>query len=191
MSLRRLAVGALAVPIAVLLAAAPAAAEGPGYGGTAGELSVTWTEPAPPAYAAPDIPPGGPSVDPEKIGIVETGPQLTIVGLGFRQRTMINVQVGEIADLVRKTDVTGTMSVTVPAAESSEVPPGASVLASGLSPSGTTRTLVGSVPPKPSGVAPSSVVPWLAAAFVVGGAVVLVRRWRGAASDEAPAPPTS
>ncbi|MDQ1245690.1 MAG: hypothetical protein QG597_57 [Actinomycetota bacterium] len=169
-----------------LLGASAAFAEGAGYGGNAGELSVTWAPPVEGAVAAPDVPPGGgPTVDPEKVGIVEAGPTLTVIGLGFRQLTKINVQVGEIADLERKTDITGTLTVNVPAQQSEEVPPGASVLATGLSPSGTTRTLVGSVPPKPSGVAPSSLVPWFAAAFAAGGAVVLARRVRQQKGDAA------
>lgn len=180
-----------AVVVVCSLAGAPAAAaEGPGYGGDAGELSVAWAPPPPVAVAAPDVPPGGgPSVNPEKVGIVESGPTLTVIGLGFRQLTTINVQVGEIADLQRKTDITGTLTVNVPAQESEEVPTGASVLATGLSPAGTTRTLVGSVPPKPSGLAPSSLVPWFAAAFAAGGAVVLVRRLR--APEPVPVPPDS
>jgi hypothetical protein len=167
--------------MALTLMAVPAvAADGPGYGGNAGELSVTWADPGlEGTVAAPVVPPdGGPTVDPDRVGVAESGPTLTIVGLGFRQLTTINVQVGEIADLQRKSDLTGTVTVNVPTVESEEVPTGASVLAAGLSPAGTTRTLVGSVPPKPSGLAPSSFVPWLAAAFAAVGAVVLVRRMR-------------
>lgn len=179
-ALPTLTTAAAAALVAVLAANPAVAADGPGYGGNAGELSVTWTDPGlEGTVAAPVVPPdGGPSVDPERVGVVEGGPTLTIVGLGFRQLTTINVQVGEIADLERKSDVTGTVTVNVPAAESEETPTGASVLAVGLSPSGTTRTLVGSVPPKPSGLAPSSVVPWLAAAFAAGAAVYFVRRIR-------------
>lgn len=165
----------------IALGASAAAAEGPGYGGNAGQLAVAWTTPTgngAVAAPAPPVPGSGPSTDPEKIGIGDAGPMLSIVGLGFRQLTKIQVQVGEIADIERKTDITGTLTVTVPADTSEQVPTGASVLATGLSPSGTTRTLVGSVPPKPSGLAPSSFVPWIAGAFAAGGAVVLVRRVR-------------
>ncbi|MFI0431553.1 MAG: hypothetical protein ACH36H_00255 [Candidatus Nanopelagicales bacterium] len=165
-----------------LLGAGPALAEGPGYGGNAGDLSVTWTDPGTAVVAAPFDPPvvppgGGPSQDPDRVGVVQ-GPNLTIVGLGFRQLTKIKVQVGEVADLERKTDTTGTLEVTVPAARTEGVPPGASVLAVGLSPSGTTRTLVGSVPPKPSGLAPSTFVPWVVGAFAVIGAAVALTRVR-------------
>ncbi len=166
------------VAAASLAGATPASADGAGYGGNAGQLSVTWVKPTG-AVAAPYVPADtGPSQDPERVGVVDVGPTLTIVGLGFRQKTVINVQVGEVANLQPKTDVTGTLSVTVPVNTSEAVPTGASVLASGLSPSGTTRTLIGSVPPKPSGLAPSTFVPWFAAAFAAVGAVVLVRRVR-------------
>lgn len=153
-----------------VLGAAAAQAEGPGYGGNAGDLSVSWTETSSKAWAAPpDIPDGGgDATDPNKIRLAPGDAALTILGMGFRAKTMIRIQVGDIANVERKTDTTGTLSVDIPANQVTGAAPGQSVLASGLSPSGTTRTLVGSVPPKPSGIGPSDIMPWVVGALAVG-----------------------
>ena len=153
-----------------LVGAGAAHAEGPGYGGNAGDLTVKWTETSEAISAAPPDVPGqgetGP--DPNKIGLQDANQALTILGMGFRASTAVRIQVGDIANVERKSDQTGTLALDVPAAEVGPDAPGASVLATGLSPSGTTRTLVGSVPPKPSGVGPQNIIPWIAGVFAVG-----------------------
>ena len=175
-----------------LLGASAAYADGPGYGGNAGELTVKWTETAEAIPAAPPDVPGegetGP--DPNKIGLQDASQALTILGMGFRASTEVRIQVGDIANVQRKTDQTGTLALDVPASEVGPDAPGASVLATGLSPSGTTRTLVGSVPPKPSGVGPQNIIPWVAGVFAVGALAYAgqgVRKRRAAAqgTDEA------
>lgn len=173
MSMRRFMSVAAASCIVVtsgLVGASAARADGPGYGGNAGDLTVKWTETSEAISAAPPDVPGqgetGP--DPNKIGLQDANQALTILGMGFRASTAVRIQVGDIANVERKSDQTGTLALDVPAAEVGPNAPGASVLATGLSPSGTTRTLVGSVPPKPSGVGPQNIIPWIAGVFAVG-----------------------
>lgn len=185
-------VGAAAVCLsvaAVVTAAAPSAAEGVGYGGQAGELSVTWSEDSGVlrgvVAAPPDVPRTGGGEgglpDPEVVHSGEVGPSLTITGYGFRGGADISIQVGDSGTVVREADSSGAVKATVPPGEARGVSPGVSVAATGMSPSGTTRVLVGSVPPRPSGFSPAGLVPWFAAVFVfLGGFVVWRRRkWRG------------
>jgi hypothetical protein len=195
------AVLALSVPLA-----GAAKADGPGYGGTADQLNVTWTEPAVVAMAAarladpPVVPgPGGESRDPNTIGSTDQGPLLAVSGVGFRSQSKVIVQVGDKATEQRRTDVSGSLEMKVPADISAEMQPGASVLAVGTSPGGTRRTLVGSIPPKPSGIGPSDIIPWLALAAVALAAVLAVVRRRARtvaggsspeAQDEPPSPST-
>ncbi|HQZ86858.1 MAG TPA: hypothetical protein PLB21_14700 [Actinomycetota bacterium] len=182
------AVLALSVPLA-----GTAWADGPGYGGTADQLNVTWTEPAAVAMAAP-LPAADPPVvpgpssdtrDPNTIGSTEVGPSLAVSGVGFRSQSKVVVQVGDKATEQRRTDVSGSLEMKVPADISAEMQPGASVLAVGTSPGGTRRTLVGSIPPKPSGVGPSDIIPWVGLVAVgIAAVLAVVRRRARAVADQ-------
>ena len=164
-----------AVPVA-----AAGAAEGPGYGGKADKLDVSWSQEtevvtAAAADGAPvpqslDIA-GGP--DPTLLSAGPAGPQLSVFGVGFRGKSDVNLRVGSGRPLDVRVDDAGTLEIEVPRSDSAEAQPGTSVLAQGRGPSGATRTLVGAVPPLPSGTSPAQFVPWLAAI----GLVVMAGFW--------------
>lgn len=136
------------------------AAEGPGYGGNADELTVTWEE-------SPDVQAAG-----EGLGISGGGPELAVFGLGFRGKSEVSVSVGETGTLETRVDQTGTLEAVVPSVRASNTPePGTSVIVIGRAPSGAIRTLVGAVPPLPSGTSPADLVPF---AVLSGLVVVLV-----------------
>lgn len=165
----------------------PLIIEGPGYGGTADELGVRWVR-VPIAMAAGPAPAGGQAQPllgallggvgaedggPRSPDLLETGDSevgLAVEGVGFRGKSAVTIRVGESDPVRLRTDPTGTLAVQVAGVVLNGVTPGMSVVAIGRSPSGTTRTLVGAVPPRPGGLAPSDVIPWLAA---VAGLVTL------------------
>lgn len=191
--LRAAAVGLLLASTSVL--GGVAHAEGPGYGGTADQLSVTWVETQPLAMAAeymgdpPGVPPPGSSGgDPNVIDSSAAGPALDVSGVGFRSQSNVSVRVGGGPTEERRTDVSGSLRMKVPADISSQLQPGASVLAIGPSPSGTRRTLVGSIPPRPSGVGPADILPWLGLLVFSGaGVFVIVKRRKASAQSTAAA----
>lgn len=167
--------------------AEPLVIEGPGYGGTADELGVRWVRlpvslaAAPigaagsgrPLLAALGAGPGSEDGGPRSPDLLETGDSdvgLAVEGVGFRGKSAVTIRVGESDPVRLRTDPTGTLAVQVAGVVLNGVTPGMSVVAIGRSPSGTTRTLVGAVPPRPGGLAPSDVIPWLAA---LGGLVAL------------------
>lgn len=157
--------------------------EGPGYGGTADELAVSWVD-LPVSHAAgrmgvrpligagPRTEDGGPA-NPELLETGDTQVGLAIMGVGFRGKSAVVVRVGESDPVDLRTDATGTLAVQVTGVPARAAMPGMSVVAIGRSPSGTTRTLVGAVPPRPNGLAPSDLIPWLAA-----GAGLLALGWQ-------------
>jgi hypothetical protein len=145
---------AAALGAALLVPLAPAYADGPGYGGSADKLSVKWsTAGAVSASGTTFTPPGTPT--------------LVVTGLGFRSRSPVVVQVGDQGSTSSRSDEVGELRIAVDA-DAGVDEPGTSVLATGRAPSGTTRVLVGAIPPRPGGVGPMDVVPWL-----VGGALAL------------------
>ena len=150
---------------------APAArAEGPGYGGGADTLTVSW-QPAGTAKAAGTAPGTGgrgAGVAAADLTAEASGLELTVDGVGFRGRSAVEVRVGSAEPLATRADATGTLNVGVPARTADVAGTGTSVVATGRSPSGTSMTLVGAIPPKPTGTGPVDLVPWLAAAVVVG-----------------------
>jgi MYXO-CTERM domain-containing protein len=152
---------------------APAAAtEGPGYGGTADELSVAWTTSDVQVLAM-----GAPGTS--DLQIDGSPLSLELYGLGFRGRSEVSVSVGSSPAVTMRVDETGTLDLAVPVERLGAGPqPGTSVLVLGRAPSGTTRTLVGAVPPLPSGVGPAQIVPIGAAALALVGGAVAVRRRR-------------
>jgi hypothetical protein len=186
--------------------AQPLMIEGPGYGGTADELSVAWVQ-FPSARAAPSalirpllgtavvVPAGWPSgghgqdggpADPEILRAGDSQLGLSILGVGFRGRSTVTLRIGESDPVIQRTDATGTLALQVVGVAAAATRPGMSVVAIGRNPAGTTRTLVGAVPPQPSGVGPADLIPW-----VVAGMVVLALAWQGrrAARAGRPGPP--
>lgn len=170
---------ALVMSAGPVLAAEP---EGPGYGGKADKLDVAWSEETEVVTASAAEKPGAPvpqsidgpaAVDPTLLSAGMTGPQLTVFGVGFRGKSDVNLRVGGGQPLDVRVDDSGTLQIDVPRKDSAAAQPGTSVLAQGRSPSGATRTLVGAVPPLPSGNSPAQFVPWVAGI----GAVVFAGLW--------------
>lgn len=145
-----------------------APAEGPGYSGDAGGLSVYWTrgsdQALPPAVPADN--PAGEDADPQRVGISAHDAALEVTGIGFRGLSEVDLQVGNAPMLTTRADETGTIAVTVPAPEAAA--PGTSVVAIGRGPAGGARTITGAVPPKPYGANLMAWARWaiLALAFV-------------------------
>ncbi len=151
------------------------ASEGPGYGGTADQLDVSWKE----AERIVAMGPPGTSLDIEASGLA-----LDIFGLGFRSRSEVVVTVGTNDPVTTRVDPTGTLELAVGLERLSAGPqPGTSVIVLGRAPSGTTRTLVGAVPPVPSGPGPADVIPWLVALAVTAAGATALRRRRLHSAD--------
>ena len=168
--LRALGAGGLATVATLVVLAPVEAAEGPGYGATADELSVSWdTDPAPQA--------AGPRM------VAASGPRLRLQGVGFRGGSTTEVRFGSDEARPVEADRTGTVEASVVAATVASAP-GTSVVAIGVAPSGTRRVLVGSVPPEPSGRGPTDVVPLAAGGvgLAVGASVLRRSRSRRRAS---------
>lgn len=165
---------ALTAILAVTAAPAAHAVEGPGYGGTADELAVVW-QPVDQVNLA-----AGPSFalsqDPDLIRTEQEAARLVVRGVGFRGRSEIELRVGAGAADVLRVDESGTLEAEVRAAATEAAAPGTSVIAIGRAPSGAARTLVGAVPPLPSGVGPADIVPWAAVAVAVIATGSVVRR---------------
>ncbi len=162
----RAARAALAVVVALLglaLFAQPALADGPGYGGTADKLAVSWAS-GPTTQAA-----GSTAAAPQRV--------LHISGVGFRNLSQVSLRVSANSNIATRVDAAGTLSAAVSLPANSPDITGTSVVASGRAPSGTSLTLVGSVPPVPSGMSPAQVVPWVAA--IVGLVLLGYRVARG------------
>lgn len=146
------------------------AVEGPGYGGTADQLAVSWQE----AERIVAMGPPGTSLDVEASGLA-----LDIFGLGFRNRSEVVVTVGTNDPVTTRVDPTGTLDLAVGLEQLDAGPqPGTSVVVLGRAPSGTTRTLVGAVPPVPSGTGPADLMPWVVALALTGAGVTALRRRR-------------
>lgn len=157
--------------------------QGPGYGGDADGLEVTWKEPKSKAMAAepPPVPSGGdggstPTADPERLAMEAADVTLQVDGIGFRGLSEVAIQFGSEPPTVVRADQTGTMAASFPATEAAD--PGTTVVAVGRSPSGATRTLVGSVPPLAFGTDLMGLVPWLVAIPVVLIAIAALMRRR-------------
>jgi len=158
----------------VLLTPAAAAAEGPGYGGTADAMTVQWqTEPS-------------------------STEGLTVDAAGFRADSPVVLRVGSAADQTAVADAIGTLHLlVVSAADAVRVRPaagltvvqlaaatgrfstGLSVQAVGHDPAGGIRTLVGSVPPRAAGNHVLDAAPWVALGAVLVGWGLIVRRRHG------------
>jgi hypothetical protein len=166
--------------------------EGPGYGGNADNLSVTWTPASSVAVSAMAAGSGSrASVPSENSGDSGSNPdilragapaeeKLTISGLGFGTRSEVAISVGDGEDMAVRADTTGTLRLDLDSGQAARTEPGVSVLAMGRTPSGSSRTLVGAVPPKPNGIGPSELLPWLiGAVLAMGLGVWAIRRRAG------------
>ncbi len=162
---------ALAAGAALLLPLAQAHADGPGYGGNADKLSVQWSTAG--------------SVSAAGVTFTAPGtPTLVISGLGFRSGSPVVVQVGDHGSANSRSDEVGELRVSVEASTEANAP-GTSVLATGRAPSGTTRVLVGAIPPRPRGVGPMDVVPWLVGGGLLAwAATTMLRRRRDRAEPQ-------
>jgi len=157
-----------------IILAPVSAAEGPGYGGTADKLAVSWkTSPQPRALGE----------GAQAVAVPQE--RLEVQGFGFRGRSDIALRVGDTSPAAHLTDQTGSIALTVPVA-GDKAAPGTSVIAIGLTPAGTRRVLIGAVPPRPSGVGPQQIVPMV---LITLGAVVLLRSLRRRRSPVATALP--
>jgi hypothetical protein len=156
--------------LAVGLPGTPArAAEGPGYGGTADSLTVQWRTSG-------------------------RARSLAVYAVGFRGGSPVLLRVGAAAERTVRADPTGAVRVLVVGAGGPPVAPpvgmvlmsldqaatglsaGVSVQALGQTRGLSTRSLVGAVPPRPTGHGPQDLVPWLAAGGVLAFAVGVLRR---------------
>lgn len=162
------------VALLVVGAATPVqAAEGPGYGGDAGGLNVTWKTPGNQAAGPPSVPGDSGSdapADPNKVGLVPDGARLQVDGIGFRGLSEVEIQFGNQGTQPVRADSTGSVSADFLA--TGQDAPGTTVVAIGRGPSGAIRTLVGSVPPLPNGPNPMGIVPWLLIIPIVGVAIL-------------------
>ena len=119
-----------------------------------------------------------------------SGLALDVFGLGFRGRSEVVVTVGTNAPVTTRVDPTGTLDLSVDLEQLDAGPqPGTSVVVLGRAPAGTSRTLVGAVPPLPSGTGPADLVPWIVGAGLVGAGATAVRRRRVAARRRESAEP--
>lgn len=191
---RALRRGAAAIAAVVLVGwpVTPALADGPGYGGDAGQLAVSW-EPAPADVPAPEAPAdpaptamsvGGsargvgaavliPAADPQ---LENDALALLVRGLGFRGKSAVEVRIGSSAAVVTRADTAGALAVALDPSQLGAAQPGVSVMAVGRNQSGTEVTLFGSVPPVADGSGPMSLVPWAAGAVTLLGLALWTRR---------------
>ena len=168
--LRAAAVSTAVLTGSLVLSPAALAAEGPGYGGTADQLAVSWKE------AERIVAMGAPGTS---LDLEESGLALDVFGLGFRNRSEVVVTVGTNDPVTTRVDPTGTLDLTVGLEQLDAGPqPGTSVVVLGRAPSGTSRTLVGAVPPVPSGTGPADLIPWVVALALTGAGVTALRRRR-------------
>lgn len=175
-------VAALVLMLTLGMPAIAHAEQGPGYGGDADSLDVTWKEPKDKAMAAgpPPVPSGESGSadlpDPERMAMSAESASLRVDGVGFRGKSEVVIQFGSEDPIAVRADQTGTVVADFPATDAAA--PGTTVVAIGRSPSGATRTLVGSVPPLPHGVDLMGLVPWLIAAPVALIALAALGRRR-------------
>ena len=159
---------ALALATSAVAVPAVAWADGPGYGGTADQLQITWVTSSS-SEASAHV--GAASSN----DVISTNAEeMKISGGGFRGESFVNIQIGSTKIQTRRSDMSGTLDMVVRSTPDDQ--PGMSVVAIGTSPGGTRRTLVGAIPPKPSGVGPGQIVPWLGLATICGAVGTYV--WR-------------
>ena len=112
-------------------------------------------------------------------GADQSTPLLSVSGVGFRGLSVVTVRVGSGAVRAVRVDQTGTLSLSIAPATSDSISVGTSVVALGRSPSGTSKILIGAVPPRPTATGPVDVVPWITVAVLLTlGLASLVNRLR-------------
>lgn len=165
-----------------------AQADGPGYGGDAGQLAVSW-EPVSDALpaAATVLPPMATGGSARGVGAlvrpVAAEPELqadalalVVRGLGFRGKSEIEVRVGSGRPLVARADSAGALAVAIDPEALGAAKPGVSVMAVGRNQAGTEVTLFGSIPPVADGSGPMSLVPWAVGAIALASLALWFRR---------------
>lgn len=181
--LRRPAVATLLAAVVAAITPAAVAVEGPGYGGTADELAVVWQPVEQVALAAGARP--ALMDNPDLIRTGREAARLVIRGVGFRGRSEVELRVGDGSVEQLRVDESGSLDVELQQRQAAQSLPGTSVIAIGRAPSGAARTLVGAVPPLPSGLGPADIVPWVVVA--VGGLGSLLA-WRRRSDRVEPVP---
>jgi hypothetical protein len=196
--LRSIGIGAAC--LGLILGPLPLAfADGPGYGGDAGQLAVSW-EAAAPVVTTPELPlpaPSTPQLEPQAgsmggsvhgISAAFVLPPaadprlnpdalaLVVRGLGFRGKSAVEVRIGSDLPITTRADGAGALSVTLNRDAVGAAKPGVSVMAVGRNQSGTQVTLFGSIPPLAGGSGPMTLVPWAVGSIAVAGLAVWVRR---------------
>jgi MYXO-CTERM domain-containing protein len=148
---------------AVLLNPGVAAAEGPGYGGSADRLNLKWK--------------------------ADKGRRLVVYAVGFRGGSAVVLRLGSGAEQTAYADQAGALRVDVGSLAGDRLASGASVFAVGKSPSGTALRLVGNVPPEPSGRGPLDYLGWILTAVfgLLGVGGFAGRRRRSRANPDRPA----
>ncbi|MFI7543896.1 hypothetical protein [Actinoplanes sp. NPDC049599] len=169
-----------AAVLGAVVSAGPALADGPGYGGTADALTVQWQ------------PPEGAGAE-----------GVAVYALGFRSGSPVTLRVGSAVARTVAADLSGALRVLVvdgraaPSASatgdatvlpveqvaSGRFAAGTTVSASGETPGGVIRNLVGAIPPPEAGAGVQDVARWaVLAALLTGGAGWIRRRGVGAAT---------
>lgn len=146
-------------------------AEGPGYGGNADTLHAEWkTSTQTSSLLALSTPPPIPD---DKIKMGEDNLTLVVSGVGFRGNSPVNIEVGTTIVNTR-TDSSGILTKEIPISKittNNQIITGQSVIAQGISSNGGEKTLLGSVPPPPSGTNPFLPVIGLISLFLLPFAV--------------------
>jgi hypothetical protein len=159
------------VAVLAVLPAPAVAEDGPGYGGTADEVTVQWRADADhteglAVYAVGFR--GGSSV----VLRVGSAPDRTVHA---DAAGTLRVLVVSVADLADAKPVAGMVVVPIDAGTADRLAPGVSVQAIGPDPAGGIRTLVGTVPPPPAGNGLHDVAPWVAVVALLAGSGLLTR----------------
>jgi len=97
------------------------------------------------------------------------GDQLEVAGDGYRPNGIVDVRLGSEPIQQARAGKTGQVRVSVPRRLIAAGQPGASVIVVGRSKLGTSRALVGAVPPAAAGFGPVDALPWVVAAVVLAG----------------------
>lgn len=194
--------GLIAAFVLLTTLGAPAVAhaeQGPGYGGDANGLEVSWQENRDQALPAPPPVPSdenagtdsGPVTDPDRLSFIGDTATLEVGGIGFRGLSEVVIRFGSEQPVAVRADQAGSVAAGFPGTHSAD--PGTTVVAVGRSPSGATRTLVGSVPPLPHGTNLMGMVTWLIVApvvLIVAAAIMRHRAGRDASTALLAAAPT-
>lgn len=133
----------MAAAAVVAIAGLPgqALAEGPGYGGTADQLGVVWWTADDAAGTAAEA--TAATAEPAQTDAI------VVSGVGFLAGSEVILRIGDQTEFAAVVDATGAVRTVVDLqAVDTTVDSGTSVLAVGTTPSGTTLTLVGFVPPR-------------------------------------------